>query len=115
MRETVQELQQTEKQLVDKIFELEAIENHLQQALVQKDYDRSSSGSRGGVDGNAEECDRLNNEILKMQYESSILIFEATMKEKDIEIEHERGLARVSLQENASLKTQVGLVDSVVG
>merc|ERR1719289_822936 len=106
LRETVEELQLTEKQLVDKIFELEAIESHLQQALVEKDY-------RGlGEDENAEHCEKLNNEILKMQYESSILIFEATMKEKDLEIEHERGMARVSLQENASLKNQVDSLQS---
>merc|ERR1719431_375638 len=104
LRETVQELQNTEKQLVDKIFELEEIENQLQRALVEKDH-RSA-------DENAENCERLNNEIIKMQYESSILIFEATMKEKDLELEHERGLTRVGHQENASLRTKIDRLES---
>merc|ERR1719309_1887732 len=104
LRETVRDLQNTEKQLVDKIYELEEIENHLQQALVEKDL-RSA-------DENAENCERLNNEIIKMQYESSILIFEATMKEKDLELEHERGLTRVGHQENASLRTKIDRLES---
>merc|ERR1719334_1074508 len=101
LRETVKELQNTEKQLGDKIYELEAIESHLQQALVEKDYRHAGNGINGGENNADENCERINNEILKMQYESSILIFEATMKEKDIELEHERGLTRVSREENA--------------
>merc|ERR1719431_610273 len=108
LRETVKELQETESQLVEKIFELEAIESHLQQAFVEKEY--RGLGDEEAV--NADHCEKLNNEILKMQYESSILIFEATMKEKDLELEHERGLARVSLRENASLKCQVDSLQS---
>merc|ERR1719342_985960 len=106
LRETVRELQNTEKQLVDKIYELEEIENHLQQALVEKDY------RYGNAEENAENCERLNNEIIKMQYESSILIFEATMREKDLELEHERGLTRVGHQENASLRNKIDRLES---
>ena len=110
LRETVAELRHTETQLVDKIFELEAIESHLQRALVEKDY-RGWGGDENTAD-NADQCEKLNNEILKMQYESSILIFEATMKEKDLVLEHERGVARCSIIENESLKSQVDSLQS---
>jgi len=104
LRTTVNELRSTEKQLVDKIFELEEIENHLQEALVQKDH--------RGSDRSFDDCETLNDEILKMQYESSILIFQATMKEKDLELEHERGLKIVAAKENDSLKNKIESLQS---
>merc|ERR1712142_502607 len=111
LRETVRELQKTESQLVEKIFELEAIENHLQQALVLKDY-QGGDGSNNDAVVDAENCAKLNNEILKMQYESSILIFGATMKEKELELEHERGLTQASRRENATLQDQLDSLQS---
>merc|ERR1719187_2575070 len=107
-RETVKELQETESQLVEKIFELEAIESHLQQELVEKE-DRGLGDEEAD---NPDHCEKLNNEILKMQYESSILIFEATMKEKELEIEHERGLTQASRRENATLHDQLDSLQS---
>merc|ERR1712142_1261425 len=112
LRETVRELQNTEKQLVDKIYELEEIENHLQQALVLKDYQGCGDGGNSDAVVDAENCAKLNNEILKMQYESSILIFEATMKEKELELEHERGLTQASRRENATLHDQLDSLQS---